>query len=94
VIGRLRLLRVAREAGFTIAETRTFVAGFSSTTPPAIRWQTLATRKLGEIEAQMRRLQHMKVLLESGFSCQCLTIEDCARIIGTAPPRAKSSVEK
>jgi len=94
VIGRLRLLQVAREAGFTIAETRTFVAGFSAATPPAVRWQTLATRKLGEIEVQMRRLRRMKVLLESGFSCQCLTIEDCARIIGTAPPPARSSVEK
>jgi MerR family redox-sensitive transcriptional activator SoxR len=94
VIGRLRLLQVAREAGFTIVETRTFVAGFSATTPPAIRWRTLAERKLGEIDAQMRRLRGMKVLLESGFRCQCLSIEDCARIIGTAPPPAKSSVEK
>jgi DNA-binding transcriptional MerR regulator len=94
MIGRLRLLRVAREAGFTIAETRTFVAGFSATTPPAIRWRTLAERKLGEIEAQMRRLRRMKVLLESGFHCQCLSIEDCARIIGTAPPPAKASVRQ
>jgi MerR family redox-sensitive transcriptional activator SoxR len=94
VIGRLRLLQVAREAGFSIAETRTFVAGFSATTPPAIRWRTLAERKLGEIDAQMRRLRGMKVLLESGFRCQCLSIEDCARIIGTAPPPAKSSVDK
>jgi MerR family redox-sensitive transcriptional activator SoxR len=94
VIGRLRLLRVAREAGFTIAETRTFVAGFAATTPPAIRWQTLAKRKLGEIDVQMGRLRRMKVLLESGFHCQCLTIEDCARIIGATPPPAKSSVEK
>jgi DNA-binding transcriptional MerR regulator len=85
VIGRLRLLQVAREAGFSIAETRTFVAGFSATTPPAIRWRTLAKRKLEEIEAQMSQLERMKVLLESGFHCQCLSIEDCARIIGTAP---------
>jgi MerR family transcriptional regulator, redox-sensitive transcriptional activator SoxR len=84
-IGRLRLLQVAREAGFTIAETRTFVSGFSATTPPAIRWRTLATRKLEEIEAQMQRLRRMKVLLESSFHCQCLSVEDCARIIGAAP---------
>ncbi len=93
MIGRLRLLQVTREAGFTIAETRTFVAGFSATTPPAIRWRTLAKRKLGEIDAQMRRLRRMKVLLESGFHCQCLSIEDCARIIGAVPPPAKASVE-
>jgi MerR family redox-sensitive transcriptional activator SoxR len=95
VIGRLRLLQIAREAGFTIAETRTFVAGFSATTSPAIRWRTLAERKLGEIEAQMRRLRRMKVLLKSGFRCRCLSIEDCARIIGTAPPSSqRARVEK
>ena len=93
-IGRLRLLQVAREAGFTIAETRTFVAGFSATTPPATRWRTLAKRKLGEIEAQMRRLRRMKVLLESSSRCECLSIEDCARIIGAAPPLAKTSAER
>jgi len=85
-IGRLRLLQVAREAGFSIAETRTFVTGFSATTPPAMRWRALAKRKLAEIEAQMVRLQRMQTLLESGFRCQCLSIEDCARIIGAAPP--------
>jgi len=93
-IGRLRLLQVAREAGFSIAETRSFVAGFSATTPPAIRWRTLAERKLEEIEAQMTRLRRMKVLLESGSRCQCLSVEDCARIIGTAPPPDKASVAK
>jgi MerR family redox-sensitive transcriptional activator SoxR len=85
-IGRLRLLQVAREAGFSIAETRTFVAGFSASTPPAIRWRALAKRKLVEIEAQMVRLRRMRTLLESGFRCECLSIEDCARIIAAAPP--------
>ena len=82
-IGRLRLLQAAREAGFTIAETRTFVAGFSPTTPPATRWRTLAQRKLEEIDARMRQLQRMKALLESSFDCRCLSIDDCARIIGS-----------
>jgi len=94
VIGRLRLLQVAREAGFTIVETRTFVAGFSAATPPAIRWRTLAKRKLEEIEVRMGQLERMKVLLESSFHCQCLSIEDCARIISTAPLPPKAKVEK
>jgi len=91
VIGRVRLLQFAREAGFSIAETRTFVAGFSATMRPAIRWRTLAARKLEEIEEQMRRLGHMKALLQSGFHCQCLSIEDCAKIIGRELPLGKAS---
>jgi MerR family redox-sensitive transcriptional activator SoxR len=80
-IGRLRLLQLAREAGFSIAETRTFVSGFSANTPPAIRWRTLAERKLAEIVAQMARLERMRTLLQSSFQCQCLSIEDCVRFI-------------
>ena len=30
---RLRIIRIARDAGFTIAETRTFLSGFSATRP-------------------------------------------------------------
>lgn len=86
LLGRLRLLQVARAAGFTIAETRTFVSGFSATTPPAVRWRSLARRKLAEIETRMAQLQRMKTLLESSFHCQCLSIEDCARLIGAATP--------
>ena len=82
-IGRLRVLRLAREAGFTIAETRTFVTGFSANTPPATRWRTLAQRKLVEIDTQVARLEHMKELLKSSFRCQCLSIEDCVRFIAT-----------
>jgi MerR family redox-sensitive transcriptional activator SoxR len=82
VIGRVRLVQVAREAGFTIAETRTFVSGFAATTPPATRWRTLAERKLAEIDTQMQQLQRMKALLESSFHCRCLSVDDCARFIG------------
>ena len=80
-IARLRVLRLAREAGFTIAETRTFVAGFAANTPPATRWRTLAERKLVEIDTQVARLEHMRELLESSFQCQCLSIDDCVRFI-------------
>ena len=93
VIGRLRLLQIARQAGFSIAETRAFVAGFSPTTPPALRWRALARRKLTEIEAQMARLRGMKLLLESSFHCHCLSIEDCARIIAEASPAVTKGLQ-
>ena len=56
----------------------------------AIRWRTLAERKLAELEAQMARLRRMKLLLESSFHCHCLSIEDCARIIGEASPAVRT----
>lgn len=86
VIGRVRLVQIAREAGFTIAETRAFIGGFSATTPPAARWRTLAERKLAEIETQMERLRRMRQLLEYGSSCRCLSVDDCARVMGSSDP--------
>src|SRR2546430_10683443 len=38
VFGRISLIRLALEAGFTIGETRPFLSGFSQQTPPAARW--------------------------------------------------------
>jgi MerR family transcriptional regulator, redox-sensitive transcriptional activator SoxR len=97
VLGRLRMIRLAREAGFTIAETRTFVAGFSPTTPPAVRWRALAQRKLAELEALSERITRMRKLLESSFDCRCLRIEDCERAMsaprsdaGRSRPAARS----
>lgn len=89
---RLRIIRVARDAGFSITETRTFLSGFSATTPPAARWRALAQRKLADIEAQCARLEHMRSLLHSSFHCGCLSIEDCERAMlsSCAAPKHKS----
>src|SRR5580658_8141674 len=66
---RLRIIQLARDAGFTIAETRTLLLGFSPATTPAARWRTLAERKLAELDAQSQRITRMKTLLESSFHC-------------------------
>jgi MerR family redox-sensitive transcriptional activator SoxR len=87
---RLLIIRTARAAGFTIAETRTFLSGFSTTTPPAERWRELAKRKLTELDAQAERLARMRQLLTSSFHCGCLRIEDCERaLIRSRAPGAK-----
>lgn len=74
---RLSIIDVARRAGFTLAETRTLLQGFSRKTPPAQRWRALAQRKLSEIEALIARASEMKQVLEEGISCDCMSLEDC-----------------
>jgi MerR family redox-sensitive transcriptional activator SoxR len=81
ILGRLRIILLARDAGFTIAETRTFLTGFSNTTPPAQRWNTLAQRKVKELDALMTRITKMRALLARNFHCECLRIEDCERLM-------------
>lgn len=83
VLDRLGVIRIALDAGFTIAETHTFLTGFSAATKPSARWRALASRKLVEIEATIERTHRMKNLLERRFRCECLTIEDCERKIAS-----------
>jgi len=84
VFGRIELIRVALDAGFTIRETRTFLSGFPADTPPAARWRALAARKLPELEQAIERAQRMKLLLESSFRCRCPELADCERFLSVA----------
>ena len=79
ILGRLAIIRLAREAGFTIRETRLFLSGFSGEAAPATRWQTMARKKLTEIDAAIARNRAMKRLIETSFRCACPEIEDCER---------------
>ena len=78
VLDLLAVIRVAQRAGFTIAETRTLMNGFSAEDPPSERWRVLAREKLAEVEALIDRARAMQRLLERGLRCECLSIEDCA----------------
>jgi MerR family transcriptional regulator, redox-sensitive transcriptional activator SoxR len=84
-LDRLAVVRVAQRAGFTIAEIRTLLDGFSEDTPPSERWRVLAQDKLPEVEALVERALGMKDLLERGLRCECLSLEGCALVGEEAP---------
>lgn len=77
ILPKLGVIRLARQAGLSIAEVQTLVHEFPNNTPPTTRWQTLATTKIPELEAQIQHLQSMKTLLESTLHCHCATLDDC-----------------
>ena len=82
VLERLAVIQLAQEAGFTVAEIKRLFADFASETPAWERWQTLATQKLGEVEALISRAQTMKRVLEEGLmQCRCLSLEECGKLI-------------
>ncbi len=82
ILDLLAVVRVAQQAGFTISEIRTLLHGFTAETPPSERWRELASKKLPEVEAMIRRAFGMKRLLERGLRCDCLRLEDCALVRG------------
>ena len=87
VLDRLAVVGVAQQAGFTIAEIRTLLDGFSEDTPPSARWRALAREKLTEVDALIERALGMKDLLERGLRCECLRLEECSLVSDEIPNR-------
>ncbi len=81
VLGRIRIILLARDAGFSISETRTFLDGFPIGLTPALRWRAMAERKIAELDELTVRLGRMRSLLNASFHCECRRLEDCERLI-------------
>jgi MerR family redox-sensitive transcriptional activator SoxR len=81
VLGRIRMILLALDAGFTVKETKTFLSGYPLTTTPAERWRALAAKKVVELDAQITRLAQMKSILNESFRCRCRRIEDCEKYL-------------
>jgi DNA-binding transcriptional MerR regulator len=81
VLGRIRIILLARDAGFSVSETRTFLNGFPIGTRPALRWRMMAERKIAELDELTTRLSQMRAILDASFNCECSRLEDCERLI-------------
>jgi MerR family redox-sensitive transcriptional activator SoxR len=77
VLRRISFIQVAQGAGLTIAEIQTLINALDDDTPLSERWQTLAHQKLAEVDALMRKVQGMKMILANGLNCRCTNLEEC-----------------
>ncbi|MGB6603950.1 MAG: MerR family transcriptional regulator [Steroidobacteraceae bacterium] len=91
VLGRIRIILLARDAGFSVSETRTFLNGFPVGTRPALRWRAMAKRKLVELDELTTRLSQMRSILNASFNCECRRLEDCERLIAAKACRGPES---
>lgn len=82
-VARLTVIEVAKDAGFTLAEIRQLVHGFTGE-----RWKRLAERKLAEIDATAKRLRMMERLLRALLECGCFELEACGRVLRRMPRAA------
>ena len=78
VLTRLTVVRMAQEAGFTVAEIRELLHGFPDDTTAPVRWRALAERKIVEVDALIARAHQMRRVLQESLCCGCLTLDDCA----------------
>lgn len=73
----LRLVQLAKGAGFSVAEIRKLLNGFDRTTPASARWQAMASRKLEDVNALIERAEHMRELLQKLLTCECVQLSEC-----------------
>jgi MerR family redox-sensitive transcriptional activator SoxR len=87
VLGRIRIILLARGAGFTIEETRIFLEVQTPGATPAARWRLMAKKKIAELDVIMARVAQMKVMLESEFRCGCQRLDDCEKLMAAKATR-------
>jgi DNA-binding transcriptional MerR regulator len=87
VLLRLEVIRFARDAGFTLREISKLFAG----RPYSERLRDLANDKIADLEATVERARMVQSLLRSALRCNCLTPEECGRLMRRARERPRSS---
>lgn len=82
---QIKMVALAKQAGFSLAEIRIILSGLSGKSPPSEIWRRLASDKLPEVEQTLAEAQAMKGILEAGLRCECLRLEDCLADTGWQP---------
>ena len=80
ILRKLGVIQMAQQAGFTVAEIQTLLHDFPVDTPPSVRWQALANKKLTEIDALIQRADAMKTFLKQALTCHCPNLDECVAI--------------
>ncbi|MGE5834595.1 MAG: MerR family transcriptional regulator [Acidobacteriota bacterium] len=71
---QIALIRLCQDAGFTLAEIRTFVAAGSRRHPS---WTRLMEAKLLELEASIAHAKRAKALIEHALTCPHRELSTC-----------------
>lgn len=79
IFRRLALIRAAQEAGFTLAEIKELL---DQRPGASVRqqWETLAARKLPELDALIDRLSQLRENVASCLACGCLSLTNCVML--------------
>jgi len=77
VVRRLRVIDVAKQAGFSLDEVRALLDSIDRGAPAHEELQALAVRKLPEMDALIERARAMRGWLEIASACGCESLESC-----------------
>lgn len=71
----LALIQLAKDSNFTLDEIKELLHDFPAEMPVSERWQTIAERKIAEVDAIIQQAQSTKELLVESISCEFLHFE-------------------
>lgn len=80
IFSRLTLIKIAQEAGFTVAEMRLVLNSQQGDAELPGGWQALVQKKLGEIEARMQQLETMRYILKEALRQEHLSTEEAIHL--------------
>jgi len=76
VLNTLALIAYAKQAGFTIADTKRLLSGFAADVPASTRWR--------ELDATIAKALRMRHSLQAALHCTCETLAQCGHRIRSA----------
>jgi MerR family transcriptional regulator, redox-sensitive transcriptional activator SoxR len=81
-VPRLRVVDVAKQAGFSLEEVGLLLTSIDEGAPAHEQLQALAARKLPEVDVLIARAQAMRDWLTIASECGCDSLDDCALFAG------------
>ena len=87
ILEKLAVVERAKACGFSLTETRQLFFGFREGVAPSERWQTLARRKIAELDELAGKIAATRELLER--PCSCRDLSECGRLIVAKKARAR-----
>lgn len=82
VVQRLALIHTGQQAGFTLAELGILLNNVLDSETGSVEWHDLVDRKLKEMDAMMRHIENMKLLLEDIMDCDDASLAECIVLTG------------
>jgi redox-sensitive transcriptional activator SoxR len=81
-VRRLRVIDIAKQAGFSLDEIRALLNSIDRGAPAHKELQALAARKLPEMDTLIERARAMRDWLAVASACGCESLEDCPLFAG------------
>jgi MerR family transcriptional regulator, redox-sensitive transcriptional activator SoxR len=91
---RLRVIDVAKRAGFSLDEARVLLATGDGGPPAHARLRELAERKLPEVDELIARAQARRTWLLTARGCECETLDVCGLFEADAVERTNGPGER